>query len=62
VEALEFDPTVLARHDVNRLAVEELANNGQVQNGDLVIITKGDSMGTLGGTNAMKIVRVGEVI
>lgn len=62
VEALEFDPTVLARHDVNRLAVEELVNHGHVQNGDLVIITKGDSMGTLGGTNAMKIVRVGEVI
>ncbi|GAA4355877.1 pyruvate kinase [Kangiella marina] len=62
VEALEFDPTVLARHDVNRLAVEELVSHGHVQNGDLVIITKGDSMGTLGGTNAMKIVRVGEVI
>lgn len=62
VEALEFDPTVLARHDVNRLAVDELVSHGHVQNGDLVIITKGDSMGTLGGTNAMKIVRVGEVI
>lgn len=62
VEALQFDPTVLARHDVNRLAVEELVSYGQVKDGDLVIITKGDSMGTLGGTNAMKIVRVGEVL
>ena len=62
VEALQFDPTLLARHDVNRLAVEELVEHGHVKNGDLVIITKGDSMGTLGGTNAMKIVRVGEVI
>lgn len=62
VEALEFDPTVLARHDVNRLAVEELVNYGHVKDGDLVIITKGDSMGTLGGTNAMKVVRVGEVV
>ena len=31
------------------------------KDGDLVIITKGDSMGVLGGTNAMKIVRVGQV-
>lgn len=62
VEAVDFDPTVLARHDVNRLAVEELVSYGHVKNGDLVIITKGDSMGTLGGTNAMKVVRVGEVI
>ncbi|AOE49648.1 pyruvate kinase [Kangiella sediminilitoris] len=62
VEALEFDPTVLARHDVNRLAVEELVSHGYVNHSDLVIITKGDSMGTLGGTNAMKIVRVGEVV
>ncbi|NVK21587.1 MAG: pyruvate kinase [Kangiellaceae bacterium] len=61
VEAIEFDPTALARHDVNRLAVEELRNRNYVQDGDLVIITKGDSMGALGGTNAMKIVRVGEV-
>ena len=61
VEAIEFDPTALARHDVNRLAVEELKHRQYVQDGDLVIITKGDSMGTLGGTNAMKIVRVGEV-
>ena len=61
VEAIEFDPTALARHDVNRLAVEELKQREYVQDGDLVIITKGDSMGALGGTNAMKIVRVGEV-
>ncbi|WP_251359751.1 pyruvate kinase [Kangiella sp. TOML190] len=61
VEAIHFDPTALARHDVNRLAVEELRTRGHVQDGDLVIITKGDSMGKLGGTNAMKIVTVGEV-
>ncbi|NVJ66459.1 MAG: pyruvate kinase [Gammaproteobacteria bacterium] len=61
VEPINFDPTALARHDVNRLAVEELRSRGYVKDGDLVIITKGDSMGTLGGTNAMKVVRVGEV-
>jgi pyruvate kinase len=32
-----------------------------VDDGDLVIITKGDLMGTNGGTNAMKIVEVGSM-
>lgn len=45
----------------NRLAIEELKRRGAVEDGDLVIITKGDLMGRHGGTNAMKIVRVGEV-
>lgn len=44
----------------NRMAVEELKKRGVVEDGDLVIITKGDLMGRHGGTNAMKIVRVGE--
>ncbi len=61
VEPINFDPTALARHDVNRLAVEELRTRGYVKDGDLVIITKGDSMGALGGTNAMKVVKVGAV-
>jgi pyruvate kinase len=62
VEAIPFNPKVLARHDVNRLAVDELKKRGIVKDGDLVLLTKGDHMGILGGTNAMKIVRVGEVI
>jgi pyruvate kinase len=62
VEAISFDPTVLARHDVNRLAVAELEKLGVVKDGDLVLLSKGDHMGLLGGTNAMKIVRVGSVV
>jgi pyruvate kinase len=46
----------------NRLAIEELKRRGAVDDGDLVIITKGDLMGLHGGTNALKIVRVGEVL
>jgi pyruvate kinase len=34
---------------------------GAVRDGDLVIITKGDLMGKRGGTNAMKIVEVGNL-
>lgn len=62
VYPLEFDVTILNRDEVNRSAVTELEKRGFVKRGDLVIITKGDHMGILGGTNALKIVQVGEVI
>lgn len=45
---------------VNKEAVDELLRRGTVREGDLVIITKGDLRGVPGGTNVMKIVRVGE--
>ncbi|MGC8733171.1 MAG: pyruvate kinase alpha/beta domain-containing protein, partial [Halothiobacillaceae bacterium] len=48
--------------EVNRMVVAELRRREILEDGDLVIITKGDLMGEMGGTNAMKIVRVGEVI
>ena len=41
-------------------SVEELLRRGAVRDGDLVILTKGDLMGVMGGTNAMKIIRVGD--
>ncbi len=44
----------------NRQAVELMIEEGIVENGDLVIITKGDLMGIKGGTNQLKILRVGE--
>lgn len=46
---------------VNFEVVEELKRQGEVEDGDLVIITKGDLMGAMGGTNSMKIVRVGDM-
>lgn len=46
---------------VNMEAVDELMRRGAVRDGDLVIITKGDLVGVMGGTNAMKIVRVGDM-
>ncbi len=45
----------------NRAAIDELKRLGVVEDGDLVIITKGDLAGVHGGTNAMKVLRVGEV-
>jgi pyruvate kinase len=45
----------------NKIAVDVLLAEGVVKDGDLVIITKGDLMGTGGGTNAMKIAKVGSM-
>ena len=39
----------------------ELTRRGEAKDGDLVIISKGDLDGVLGGTNTLKIVRIGEV-
>ena len=62
VEAIHFDPTVLARHDVNRLAIEEVKRILDLKDGDMVLLTKGDHMGRLGGTNALKILTVGDIV
>ncbi|MBT8434260.1 MAG: pyruvate kinase, partial [Gammaproteobacteria bacterium] len=57
-----FFPTIHTNHaEANQEAVELMKNSGAVEEGDLVIITKGDLMGTGGGTNAMKIVEVGNM-
>jgi len=60
VYPVSFDETSTDHVQVNREAIEELIRRGAVRDGDLVIITKGDLIGVHGGTNAMKIIRVGE--
>lgn len=62
VYPVAFDVTTTDHVQVNREAIDELVRRGAVRDGDLVIITKGDLMGVHGGTNAMKIVRVGELV
>ncbi len=42
------------------MAEDELLKRGAVQNGDLIVLTIGEPFGTAGGTNTMKIVKVGE--
>lgn len=44
----------------NHFAVEQMLDQTTVEEGDVVIVTKGDLMGIHGGTNMMKIIRVGE--
>jgi pyruvate kinase len=60
VYPVSFDVTTTDHRQVNREAIDELMRRGAVRDGDLVIITKGDLMGVHGGTNAMKMIRVGE--
>lgn len=61
VYPIRFEVTEIARREINLQAVNALENKGLVKKGDLVILTKGDAMGIHGGTNAMKILTVGEV-
>ena len=50
-------------HDRDKLlqeAEDQLVSAGLVQKGDLIVITFGEPIGAPGGTNTMKIVKVGE--
>lgn len=61
VYPVSFKPDFSDHAIVNKEAVDDLVRRGAVCDGDLVIITKGDLVGIAGGTNSMKIVRVGEL-
>jgi pyruvate kinase len=50
------DPAVVMKE-----AIDELRRRGAVRDGDLVILTIGEPLAKPGGTNTMKIVRVGEL-
>ncbi len=62
VSPVFFDPQSTDHPVVNRAAIDELESRAAIADGDLVIITKGDLIGSHGGTNAMKIVRVGDLV
>jgi pyruvate kinase len=59
VYPVAFEITTSDHATLNREAIDELRRRGAVRDGDMVIITKGDLTGVLGGTNAMKIAVVG---
>jgi pyruvate kinase len=60
VYPVDFDVSSPQHVEVNREVLDELLKRGTVQQGDMVIITKGDLMGMHGATNTMKIIRVGD--
>ncbi len=62
VYPISFKAETTNHQQVNLDAINELLRRGAVREGDLVIITKGDLMGVGGGSNAMKVVRVGSMV
>lgn len=57
-----YDITHTDYLEANKEMIAVLKAHNAVKDGDIVIITKGDLKGTQGGTNLMKIVRVGELV
>ena len=62
VHTVPFDSLKIPNEQTNALAVSELVNRGMVKEGDLIVMTKGDYVNAQGGTNTMKVVRVGSEI
>jgi len=63
VYPISFNPVGIVDHAVlNRAILEEFMRRGLVDANDIIIITKGDLMGTQGGTNAMKIASIEEIL
>jgi len=58
VYPLPFDITEVDYASIDQCAIEVLQQKGILQEGDLVIVTKGDIIGEHGHTNTMKIWRV----
>ncbi|WP_417582622.1 pyruvate kinase [Nitrincola sp.] len=62
VKPLEFDTSRIYKSEINQRAVNSLVSFNEAKDGDLVVMTKGDYLNVHGGTNTMKIVRVGDNI
>ncbi len=62
VYTVAFDSEDYPNAEVNQKAVAMLVTRGVVEEGDRLVITKGDYVRAHGGTNAMKVVQVGESI
>jgi len=59
VHPVAFDPSGGGTTHAARLAVELLHAQGRLDVGDRVVLTTGDHTGLLGGTNTLKLLRVG---
>jgi len=62
VYPMKFDITHTDPLEANKEIINELIERNVVQEGDYVVITKGDLRGKRGGTNNMKIIKVGEAL
>ncbi|MDR8523987.1 MULTISPECIES: pyruvate kinase [Shewanella] len=59
VKPVFFDSTKHAPEAVAQQALETLAQAGYLEKGDMAMMTKGDAMETIGGTNTSKVVVYG---
>ncbi|MBX3639931.1 MAG: pyruvate kinase [Nitrosomonas sp.] len=59
VYPVEFGKDLNDTEVILRLAEDELLNRGIVRNGDIMVMTIGEPIGKTGGTNTMKVIRVG---
>ncbi|WP_439107693.1 pyruvate kinase [Congregibacter sp.] len=55
---LYFDASSLGQEDIEASAIEYLRDNDLLSKDDALLLTRGDVMGTAGGTNIMKILPV----
>jgi pyruvate kinase len=61
VYPVQFNVMEFKTEEINKAAIAQMQKLNFAHTGDLVILTKGDHTGILGGTNAMKILQVGNV-
>jgi len=62
VYPIMFDVTTTDTFEINQEIITDLIERGLVTGGDFVILTKGDIRGHRGGTNTMKIIKIGEPV
>ncbi|WP_295626774.1 pyruvate kinase [uncultured Nitrosomonas sp.] len=60
VYPVEFGEGMSDSEEILNLAEQELLNRGVVRSGDIMVMTIGEPVGKTGGTNTMKIIKVGE--
>jgi pyruvate kinase len=58
VQPIFFDTTIYGADELAQKALETLTESGYLQSGDMVLMTKGDAMETVGGTNTCKVLIV----
>ena len=62
VQPVVFDIKNVEYAEVTAGILDQLRDRGAIADGDKVIITKGDLLGDIGGTNGMKIVTAGAYV
>ena len=62
VYPVEFDPSSVSSADLYRRVIQSIKQYISLDNDDLILVTRGDQWGHSGGTNTMKLLRVGDTL